>query len=222
MIWPRLAPYTRLTVISSRGTDCTAAAPPTIRTKIVVNTPKAIFCGMLTPKTRMKTGRKMDLGTPNRKFTSGRKSAPRMGDSARRKPRSRPMGTARTNAARTSHAVTPRLCSTSARLTSRDSEARTVVGAGVTLASSRPRPTMNSQRAPKPGNTAATRGAPRRRIALGLRRRDRHVHENLARRHHVLHPARGGQFHGLLHGAERDLAVPREPQEGLLVLHLGD
>jgi hypothetical protein len=84
MIWSRLAPYTRLTVTSSCGTDCTAAMPPMISTKMVVKTPKAIFCGMLTPNIRMNTGRKIDLGTPNRKLTRGRNSAPSTGTSARR------------------------------------------------------------------------------------------------------------------------------------------
>jgi hypothetical protein len=62
MICSRLAPYTRLTVTSSGGTDCTAAMPPMISTKIVVKTPKAIFCGMLTPNIRMNTGGEDGLG----------------------------------------------------------------------------------------------------------------------------------------------------------------
>src|SRR5215471_977404 len=219
MICARLAPETRLTVTSSRGTDCTAAMPPTISTKIVVKIPNAIFCVMLTPKTRMKTGRKIDFGTPKRKLTSGRKSAPTTGTSARRKPSSRPTGTDSRNAASTSQAVTPRLCKTSGRLMRRTRASKTVLGAGVRLASTRPRRTNASQSARRPPTPAATTKRSCRRIALRLCRRDRDVREDLGGRCHILHAARGRQLHGLLHRGERDLAVAGELEERFLVLH---
>src|SRR5712691_2373455 len=224
MICSRVAPYTRLTVTSSRGTDCTAAMPPMISTKMVVKTPKAIFCGMLTPNIRMNTGRKMDLGTPKRKLTRGRSSPPSPGISARVKPMKSPTGTAIRKAAIASHAVTPRLWSTSGRSSSRTRAPRIVLGAGARLASIRPRRTSASQRPKRPRTTAATMTRSCRRIAQSLRlgRADRHVHEDVGGGSHVLHPARGGQLHGLLHRGERHLPVAGEPQEGLLVLHLGD
>src|SRR5215472_2097331 len=211
MICARLAPYTRLTSTSSRGTDCTAAMPPRTSTKIVVKTAKAIFCGMLTPKTRMKTGRKMDLGTPNRKFTRGRTRAPSTGTSARRKPRRRPVGTAIRKAARTSPPVTARLARTSGRPSRRTSDSTMVAGAGARVASIRPMRASTSQSVSRPRMAAATIRRSCRRMALRLGRGDRHVHEDL-----------GGWRHGLLHGRQRHLAVAREAQEGLLVLHLGD
>src|SRR5215471_16546431 len=222
MICALLAPYTRLTSTSSRGTDCTAAMPPRTSTKIVVKTAKAIFCGMLTPKTRMKTGRKMDLGTPNRKFTRGRTSAPSTGASARMKPRRRPVGNAITKAARTSQPVTARLSRTSGRPSRRTSDSTMVVGAGARVASIRPMRDSISQSASRPRMAAATIRRSCRRMALRLGRGDRNVHEDLGRRRHVLHPARRRQLHGLLHGRQRHLAVAREAQKGLLVLHLGD
>src|SRR5215470_15046073 len=218
MICARLAPYTRLTSTSSRGTDCTAAMPPRTSTKIVVKTAKAIFCGMLTPKTRMKTGRKMDLGTPNRKFTRGRTSAPSTGTS----PRRRPVGNAIRKAARTSQPVTARLSRTSGRPSRRTSDSTMVVGAGARVASIRPMRANTSQSARRPSMAAATIRRSCRRMGLRLGRGDRHVHEDLGGRRHVLHPARRRQLHGLLHGRQRHLAVARETQEGLLVLHLGD
>src|SRR5713226_6360055 len=224
MICHRLAPYTRLTVTSSRGTDCTEAMPPTISTKIVVNTPKAIFWGMLTPNIRMNTGRKIDLGTPKRKLTRGRNSAPSTGTSARVKPMRSPTGTAMRKAANASQAVTPRLVSTSGRFRRRISASRIALGAGARLASSRPRRASASQRPKSPRTKAATMARSCRRIAPPLRlgRADRHVHEHVGGRCHVLHPARGGQLHGFLHRGERHLPVAGEAQEGLLVLHPGD
>jgi hypothetical protein len=135
-----------------------------IITKTVVNTPKAIFCGMLTPKTRMKMGRKMDLGTPKRKLTRGRSRAPKKGTSARVKPMNRPTGTATRNAAITSPAVTPRLVTTSGLRPRRISASRMVVGAGARVASSRPRRTIASQRARSPRTPAATNSRSCRRI----------------------------------------------------------
>jgi hypothetical protein len=45
---------------------------------------------MLTPKTKMKTGRKMDFGTPKRKLTSGRNSALSRGTSGEQKAQEEP------------------------------------------------------------------------------------------------------------------------------------
>src|SRR5262245_48454055 len=227
MICARVAPYTRLTVISSRGTDCTAAMPPTISTKTVVKTPKAIFCGMLTPKTRMNTGRKIDFGTPNRKLTRGRRSPPRSGTSARRKPSRRPPGRAIRKAASTSHAVTPRLIRTSGRPASRTSESATVLGAGARPGSIRPSRASTSHSVRRPRIAAATisrscRAMTSAALPLRLRRGDRHVHEDLGRRRHVLHPAGRRQLHRLLHRGQRHLAVTGEAKEGLLELHLCD
>src|SRR5215467_8903311 len=222
MICARLAPYTRLTSTSSRGTDCTAAMPPRTSTKIVVKTAKAIFCGMLTPKTRMKTGRKMDLGTPNRKFTRGRTRAPSTGTSARRKPRRRPVGTAIRKAARTSPPVTARLARTSGRPSRRTSDSTMVAGAGARVASIRPMRASTSQSASRPRMAAATIRRSCRRMALRLCRDDRHVHEDLGGRRHVLHPTRRRQLHGLLYRGKCHLAVAGESQEGLLEFHLGD
>src|SRR5262249_39531372 len=196
--------------------------PPRISTKMVVKTAKAIFWGMLTPKTRMKTGRKMDLGTPKRKLTSGRTSAPRSGTSARRKPRRRPVGRAMRKAASTSQPVTARLVRTSGRAASRAMASTMVVGAGARVGSIRPRRASASQSARRPRTAAATISRSCRRMALGLGRGDRDVHEDLGRGRHVLHAARRRQLHRLLHRGERHLAVAREAQEGLLVLHLGD
>src|SRR5262245_59833720 len=197
--------------------------PPVITTKIVVNTPKAIFCGMLTPNTRMNTGRKIDFGTPNRKLTRGRKSAPRNGISTSVKPMRSPVGAAMTNAPTTSHAVTPRLVSTSGRRTSLRSASRIVLGACARLASSTPRRTSASQRRTSARPPAATiRRSCRLIRPLRLRRADRHVHEQLGRRRHVLHAARRRELERLLDGGELRLPVAREPQERLLELHLGD
>src|SRR5215470_4822519 len=196
--------------------------PPRTSTKIVVKTAKAIFCGMLTPKTRMKTGRKMDLGTPKRKLTRGRTSAPSTGISARRNPRRRPVGSAIRNAASTSHPVTARLNRTSGRPATRTSESTMVVGAGASVGSIRPRRANTSQRAKSARTAAATISRSCRRMALRFGRGDRHVHEDLGGRRHVLHPARRRQLHGLLHRRKCHLAVAGESQEGLLEFHLGD
>src|SRR5215475_4623406 len=196
--------------------------PPKISTKMVVKTAKAIFCGMLTPKTRMKTGRKMDLGTPNRKLTRGRTRAPSTGTSARRKPRKSPVGRAIRKAARTSHPVTARLARTSGRAASRARAPTMVVGAGARVGSIRPRRASTSQSAKRPRTAAATIRRSCRRMALGLGGNDRHVHEDLRGRRHVLHAARRRQLHGLLHRGQCHLAIARQAQEGFLVLHLGD
>src|SRR5262245_45245629 len=206
---------------SSGGTDWTAAIPPTISTKMVVNTPKAIFCGTLTPNARMNTGRKMDLGTPNRKFTRGWRSALSTGSSASSTPRPRPTGRASRKAASTSHAVTPRLARTSGRRKSWTSACAMALGAGARPASRPPARTRTSQTARKPRTPAATISRSRRRMApLRLGGGDGHVHEDLGGGRHVLDAARRRELHGLLHGGERHLPVAGEAKIGLLVLHL--
>src|SRR5262245_10147708 len=197
--------------------------PPTISTKMVVNTPKAIFCGTLTPNTRMNTGRKIDLGTPNRKFTRGRRSAPSTGSSASRKPMPRPTGNASRKAASTSHAVTPKLASTSRRPRSWATAWAMTLGAGTRPASRRPARARASHAARRPRIPAATMRRSRRRMArLRPGRRDRHGHEDLGGGRHVLEAARRRELHGLLDGGERHLPVAREAEVGLLELHLGD
>ena len=195
-------------------------------TNRVVKTPKAIFCGMLTPNTRMNTGRKIDLGTPNRKLTSGRNSPPSSGTSARTNPRQSPAGAAMRKAASTSQAVTPRLASTSGRPASATSacedRARRGRQARRRSAPAGPAPPRG---ATSPRTPAATISRSCRRIAcarygfvgmIGM------FMNTSAAGAMSLTPLAAASSSAFSHRGELRLPVAREAQERPLELHLRD